>query len=325
MELRNWSQTIETNRNPLKSIRTKQRRKFPHCGVVFAILQIMFTFKRQPRLSTVLIDSSRILTGNQWTVDGSWQATSDEDMMVVMSKAINESDDPIDAALQHYLHSNSVVLPPHLPLHDTGFDRHAGISSTIWHYGADYQLVVKGMPEQILEACDLSENEREALMIRMHSMSAFGAHIIALATITVKHPIKSLRDLRIKEKLTFVGFISLQHIVSDEARQLIAAATHQGISFFLTTGRHPAAAYSLAQRAGIVSQLHQITDARTLNVAKHDEIEKIIKTTRVFARTNIEQRQHIASILTDIDPNTVTVKSLDELKNLLAKPHRTML
>lgn len=285
----------------------------------------MFTFKRPSRLTTVLINSSRVLTSNQWTVDSAWQAATNEDMMVVMSKAINESNDPLDAALQRYLHTNSVVLPPHLPLYDTGFDRTSGISSTIWHYGADYQLVVKGMPEHILEACDLSENEREALMIRMHSMSAFGAHIVALATVTVKHPIKNLRDLRINEKLNFVGFISLQRILSDEARQLIAAATHRGVVFYLTTGQHPAAAYGIAQRIGIVTQLHQVIDARTLDIAKHDESEKLLNTSRVFARASAEQKEHISSILSDANPTTVTVTTLDELKKLLAKQPRTML
>ncbi|HEX7484143.1 MAG TPA: hypothetical protein VF281_03250 [Candidatus Saccharimonadales bacterium] len=285
----------------------------------------MFTFKRQPRLSTILITSSRVLTSNQWLVDSAWQAGTSEDMMVVMSKAINESDDPLDAALHHYLQTNSVVLPPHLPLYDTGFDRHSGISSTIWHYGADYQLVVKGMPEHILAQCDLSENEREALMIRMHSMSAFGAHIVALATITVKHPLKSLRDLRTNEKLTFVGFISLQRTLSDEARQLIAAATHRGVIFYLTTGQHPAAAYSVAQRIGIATQLHQVIDARTLDIAKHDESDKLLTTSRVFARASIEQKQHITDILKDYDSATVTVATLDELKKLLAKQPRTML
>ena len=285
----------------------------------------MFTFKRQPKLTAVLITSSRVLTGTDWVVDKAWQAETNEDMMVVMSKAINESDDPLDTALQHYLHTNSVVLPPHLPLYDTGFDRHAGISSTIWHYGADYQLVVKGMPEHILAQCDLSENEREALTIRMHSMSAFGAHIVALATTTVKHPLKSLRDLRTNEKLTFVGFISLQRTLSDEARQLIAAATHRGVTFYLTTGQHPAAAYGIAQRIGIASQLHQVIDARTLDIAKHDEVEKLLDTSRVFARASVEQKEHIARIIRDNEQATANVTTLDELKKLLAKQPRTML
>lgn len=285
----------------------------------------MFTFKRQPKLKTVLINSSRILSGTELAVDSVWQSSTDEDMMVVLSKAINESDDPLDSALHHYLQQNSVVLPPHLPLYDTGFDRGAGISSTIWHYGADYQLVVKGMPEHILAACDLSENEREALTIRMHSMSAFGATIVAVATVTVKHPIKGIDDLRMNEKLTFVGFVSLQRTISDEARQLITTAIHHGVTLYLTTGQHPAAAYSLAQRLGLVSQLFQIVDARTFDVTPEGERANILKTARVFARADTERKQHITSTLADIDPTVVTVTSLDQLKKLLAKQPRTML
>ena len=285
----------------------------------------MFTFKKEQQLKTILINSSRILTGSELTVDSVWQSSTDEDLMVVLSKAINESDDPLDAALHHYLRINSVVLPPHLPLHDAGFDHPSGISSTIWHYGADYQLVAKGMPEHVLEKCDLSENEREALMIRMHSMSAFGAHIVAVATVTVKHPIKNVGDLRMNEKLTFAGFVSLQRTVSDEARQLITAATHRGITPYLTTGQHPAAAYSLAQRLGIVSQLYQVVDARTFDVASDDNKTATLKTARVFARATTEHKQHISDILLDIDPHMTIVTTLDDLRKLLAKKHRTVL
>jgi magnesium-transporting ATPase (P-type) len=285
----------------------------------------MFTFKKEQLPKVILINSSRILTGSELTVDSVWQSSPDEDLMVVLSKAINESDDPLDAALHHYLQVNSVVLPPHLPLYDAGFDRRSGISSTIWHYGADYQLVAKGMPEHILEKCDLSENEREALIIRMHSMSAFGAHIVAVATVTVKHPIKNLGDLRVNEKLTFVGFVSLQRTVSDEARQLITSASHRGMTVYLTTGQHPAAAYSLAQRLGIASQLYQVVDARTFDVATDDSRAATLKTARVFARATAEHKQHIGDILLAIDPRMATVNSLDDLRQLLAKKRRTVL
>jgi magnesium-transporting ATPase (P-type) len=285
----------------------------------------MFTFKKQPRIKTILINSSRILIGSEMTVDGIWQSPAAEDMMIIISKAINESVDPLDAALHRYLQTQSVLSPPHLPLYDTGFDRDDGVSSTIWHYGADYQVVVKGMPEHILEKCDLSENEREALMIRMHTMSAFGAHIVALATITVKHPVKNLGDLRITEKLTFVGFISLHRNVSDEARQLVATATHRGIAMYMTTGQHPTAAYGLARRLGLVSQLFQVVDARTLDVSAGKDRSALLKTARVFARADIKHKQHVAETLIEADPTTRTVNSLDELKKLLAKHHRTML
>lgn len=285
----------------------------------------MFTFKKEQLPKTILINSSRMLTSNELTVDSVWQSSAAEDLMVILSKAINESDDPLDAALHRYMQVNSIVLPPHLPLHDTGFDRQSGISNTIWHYGADYQVVAKGMPEHILEKCDLSENEREALTIRMHSMSAFGAHIVAVATVTVKHPIKDLGDLRMNEKLTFVGFVSLQRTVSDEARQLITAASHRGITLYLTTAQHPAAAYSLAQRLGIASQLYQVVDARTFDVASDDNRAATLKTARVFARATAEHRQHITDILLDTDPRLSIVASLDDLRKLLAKKHRTVL
>ena len=181
------------------------------------------------------------------------------------------------------------------------------------------------MPEHILAVCDLSENEREALMIRMHTMSAFGGHVIALATTTVKHPIKNIGDLRTNEKLSFIGFISLERTISEEARQLIATAMHHGITIYLTTGQHPTAAYGLAQRLGLVSQLFQTIDARTFDVASENERATMLKTARIFARADTERKRHIDQILTDIDPTTVTIANLDELKKLLAKHRRPVL
>lgn len=279
----------------------------------------MFTFTKKSRPTTILIDNFTVLTDDQLTVDTIWQQRHvPSNLAYVLPQTITVSDDPLDKALTEYVKVRALSLPNHQPLHEFIFSHQTGVSGTIWHHGEEYQLAVKGMPERILELCDMSENEREVIMMQLHAMSGAGSYIIALATGITQRPMKHIDDLKKNEKLSFVGLVGLKIGVSSAARQCMTLAATQGISIYLTTGLYPVAAYYLANQLGMASRPSDVCDARQLDAVNSAALLTIVSTTNVFARTTSDQKEHIFDALKTIDKTTKTVKTLKDFEKLLA-------
>jgi Ca2+-transporting ATPase len=280
----------------------------------------MFTFNKKSRPTTVLIDSFTVLTDDQLIVDTIWQqrhATSN--LAYVLAQTINNpSEDPLDKALIRYMNVRALSLATHQPIYDFVFSHQTGVSGTIWHHGEEYQLAVKGMPERVLEHCDMSENEREVIMMQLHAMSAAGLYTIALATGTTQRPIKHIGDLKKGEKLSFVGLVGLTLGVSSASRQCMTQATSKGISIYLATGLHPVAAHYLASQLGMASKPSDVCDARQLDTITPAALLTIVSTTNVFARTTSDQKEHIFNALKMMDKTATTVKTLKDFQKLLA-------
>lgn len=279
----------------------------------------MFTFNKKSRPTTILIDNFTILTDDQLTVDTIWQQRhTPSNLAHVLAQTINLSGNPLDKALIQYMSVRALSLTNHQPLHDFVFSHQTGVSGAIWHHGAEYQLAIKGMPERVLDHCNMSENEREVVTMQLHTMSAAGLYVIALATGVAQRPVKHVSDLKKNEKLSFVGLVGLKLGVSSAVRQCMAQAASKGISIYLTTGLHPVSAYYLANQLGMASRPSDVYDAQQLDAINPATHLTIVSTTNVFARATSDQKEHIFNALKTIDKTTTIVKTLEDFKKLLA-------
>jgi Ca2+-transporting ATPase len=280
----------------------------------------MFNFKKKSLpTTTIFIDSYAVLTGAQLIVDDTWQLRhSANNLAHVLAQAINQTNDPLDQALTEYMHIRALSLTPHKPLRTFAFSHETGASGAIWHHGAEYQLAIKGIPERVLDHCDMSDNEREVVMMQLNAMSGKGSYVVALASGVIQRPIKHVNDLKKNEKLSFVGFVSLRLEVSSAARQCLATARDKGIVTYFATGLHPAAAYYLASQANLASHPNHIYDTRQLDTLNIANFVTLISTTKVFARATADQKRHILDNLKTIDQSTATVSTLEQFQKLLA-------
>lgn len=280
----------------------------------------MFGFKKNIHPSTIIIDGSDVITDDRQITTTTWQQRHvPSNIAIILTKAIDASGDSLDAALVTYVNTRGMSMPTYKPFHRIPFTSQSGISGNVWHHGSDYHVTVKGMPERILSYCDLSENERESITTQLHAMSATGAIIIAVANGMIKHSIKSLDDLKKNDKLSFVGFVSMQATISNDARQLYAKAQAGGLNIYLCTGQHQAAAYHLANQLGIAGTLSDVYDARRLDIAGKDGIGSAIVSSRVFSRCTPADKKSIISVIKTIDPSAVTISTPADLKKLLAR------
>ena len=272
--------------------------------------------KKSLHPSTIYIDGIDSLTKGELRVETTWQQTGvTNDLGGMLVKAIVTPDDQIDGALLAYVQSRGLSVPTHKPFHSITFNPHDGISGNIWHHGTEYNPIVKGAPERILEHCDMSDNERETIMIQLHAMSATGDIVIAVANSLITYPFKDLRHLKHNDKLTFIGFVSLRATIAPEAKHILTSTT---ATIYIATGQHPATAFAIMQQLGLAGSPNDVYDSRRLDVMSNNDIRGLVTTVKVFARASQEHKAHILAALKARDKATADIKTLADLQKLLA-------
>lgn len=281
----------------------------------------MFGFKKKTLPSTIFIENTDVLTDSKQAVTSVWQQRhAPSNIGIMLAKSVNVPNDTLDIALANYVHIHGLSTPAHEPYRSIRFTEQSnGISGNVWHHGADYQVTVKGAPEQILDLCELSENERESITLQLHTLSANGADIVALAEGIFPHAIKKLTDLKSSEKLTFVGFVSLQMSISSSARQLVSWASAHGVRIYLCTGKHQTTSYSIAEQLGIAHSHTDIYDARTLDIAHTTNISEVVSSKCVFSRCSPQHKKQILAAVQSIDSSVRIIAAPQDIQKLLAK------
>lgn len=275
----------------------------------------MFLKRQQPH--TVIIDRTSALANNQLIVTSTWQPRGGVlPVMKSIADSIVVSTDPLDRALSEYLASSGTSSSSQQPLHQLEFSPSTAISGNIWHQGAQYAVAIKGMPEQVLDLCDLSDNERESISLQLQSLSAAGNYIVALASGLFKRDIKSINTLRPNEKLTFIALVSITVTIPSSSRQLIDSFGSRGIHTYIVTGQHPAAGLHLGQQLGLVVSESEVLDARHIDVMDDQAIFDALKRVSVIARADAQQKKHLTRLLLQLDKTAVSIDNLDALRHL---------
>lgn len=267
----------------------------------------MFSRRHTPT-KTIIIDGSALLLGEGLHLDHFWPAgdSSINQLQHAATLAGNTPAEPVDHALVS-------EKPAHSPLREFAFTHQYNASGTLWHAGAHYTLFIKGLPEQVLAYCDLTENEREAAALQIQKLSTHGVTILAIASATLKQPITSLGELRGRQQLTFNGLISLTNTIPGDVRTLVRLARGRGVSLRLLTGTHQQTAFAIAKQLGIATRPTDVCDARQLHVAP-----TITQSSTVFARALPEHKARIIKELRTMNDNVIVVTTKQELKTALS-------
>lgn len=276
-------------------------------------------FKKRALNDTIILERTGALTSNQLIVESVWQprraASSISD---IISRTITTSNDPLDHALTAYMQSHGGTLGRE-PLHQFSYAPEQGMSGNIWHHGAEYIVAIKGAPEQVIAYCELSDNERESIMVQLHVLSADGSQVLAIARAVTLKPFKQLTDLTSKTQLQFIGFISLSLKVPSTTRQLLTTVQSQGTSIYVLTGQHPLASYSTNLQLGLATQPRDVLDADTLDVQSDDKVKSLLQTNRIIAHADQVQKARLIKLIKSIHPGALTIDSLEDLERVTVK------
>jgi len=263
-----------------------------------ALVRTMRAIETIGTITTIATDKTGTLTKNKLTVLKVWSLSSS--LVSTMAASINRRDDklhdPLDGAFMTYAKEQGVVASKYQPAEIFPFDQSMAMSGNLWHKGSEYILAVKGAPEQVLAASDLTENERETAEAMLHKLTGEGYRVIALAHLGSKKPIKTLTNLK-KTRLKFDGFAAVADVLRPEAKKAIETALNAGVTVRMITGDHFETAFHVGKQLGMVSRRDQVFDSRRMHVMSDEELEKIIDEIRVFSRVIPEHKYRILSIL----------------------------
>lgn len=278
---------------------------------------LTFTPRRLRPKAALLITTSAVLTDGSLSVQSVWQPPRTATLLPVLLRAINsDSQQPLDIALSAYARMPSTS---HRPMRALSFNHIDCYSGNVWHHGKEYYTAVKGIPEDILALCDLTENEYEQALGQLRKMSAAGEQVVALADSITARPIESLKDLTVRQRLRLIGLIGLKPVIAPAARQQIEKLHKKGHDIYFATGKHKIAAHATASQAGIVAHANKVYDARRLRLLPKAHRHDILQEVRVFSRANPAYKDHIAQLLVQDGRVIIKITTPQELYSISVK------
>ena len=160
---------------------------------------------------------------------------------------------------------------------------------------ADPLLIAsKGAPEAIAELCQLSVEERGALVREVERLAALGLRVLAVAR-------TELAPQRLPEdhgalRSRFLGLIGLEDPVRPDVRAAVAECCTAGLRVVMITGDYPATAQSIARQAGL-ARPDAVLTGQDLARLSPQELAVRIGDIQVFARVVPEQKLQIVNAL----------------------------
>jgi len=286
-----------------------------------ALVRTMRSIETIGVITTIATDKTGTLTKNQLTIHDTWQPAKNNEFVPMLAGSVNQASqklhDPLDTAILTYTEQKGYDShKPFEPFASLPFDQTVAMSGNVWHYSDEYRLIVKGAPEHVLARCNLTENEHETAIAKLHSFTGNGYRVIALAHSTLKKGIDTFDNLPKKHRLTFDGFIAVADILRPEAKSAITAALKAGVTVRMITGDHFETAFHIGKQLGMVSRRDQVFDARRMNVMSDEDLEKVIEHIRVFSRVVPEHKYRILALLKKHNVTAMTGDGVNDVPAL---------
>ncbi|MDQ2626911.1 MAG: cation-translocating P-type ATPase [Actinomycetota bacterium] len=166
------------------------------------------------------------------------------------------------------------------------------------------ELVVKGAPEVVLEAC---KNAGAAEEQQVAEMAARGLRVIAVAQrkLTAAQQRAVREDPEGTERitevacsgLTLIGFLGLADTPRADAPRLLSDLAARGIDIRMITGDHPITATAIAAEMGVTVGAEQVITGSEWNALNRKDQERVVCERVIFARMSPENKVQIVQTL----------------------------
>jgi len=217
--------------------------------------------------------------------------------------------DPIEIALVYLANtSGSSVKDLNLQYERIGeipFSSETKIMGTLHKNSERFFVAAKGSVEHLLLKCtkiqlgkvikELSENEREKILLNSEQMASNGLRVLAFAY-------KDETDINKEEYLNNLVYVAMIGFIDPprlDIKEAILSCRNAGIRIVMITGDHPLTALNIAKQVGLVDEDEKNTitgiDIPPLETVS-DEWKRKILLTSVFARTTPKQKLEIVDI-----------------------------
>ncbi|MFE9410069.1 magnesium-translocating P-type ATPase [Streptomyces sp. NPDC006704] len=157
-----------------------------------------------------------------------------------------------------------------------------------------HTLVVKGAAEDVLERCELTEEERGRARALADRLAADGLRVLAVAL--AERPATARPYAAADEHgLAFRGLVGLRDAADESAASALTALSHRGVAIKVLTGDHPGTAARACRELG----LHpgDVVTAASFDALSDAELGELATSTTVFARCSPAHKARLVRVL----------------------------
>ena len=191
--------------------------------------------------------------------------------------------DPVEVAIAEgarevFAHDRSKP-PIYKKILEMPFDSDKKYMSVLVEAAGREELIVKGMPERVVDFCGLGARDKRAILLLAAKLSSQGYKVLGLACKRVKE-----KDLSSLSGLEFLGLISMADEPSEGVREAIERALLAGIRPVIITGDHAETARFVAEKLGLKVKDDEIISGQDLEKLSPQKFASLFKKIKIFAR-----------------------------------------
>lgn len=163
--------------------------------------------------------------------------------------------------------------------------------------GAQTLVFVKGAPERLLEMCatQLSQADRTRLEGMALEMARRGLRVLAIAAGRLSQALSPQDPPPRPSGLELLGFLGMIDPLRAGAREAVANCHSAGVQVAMITGDHRVTALAIARDLGLAERDDEVITAAELEGKSPEELQEVVRRTRVFARVTPRQKLEIVN------------------------------
>lgn len=174
-------------------------------------------------------------------------------------------------------------------------------------FGSNILSCTKGAPDIVIDNCkyilidgkeqELTEGIKDEILKQNISFAKGALRVLAFSYRKFDVLPKDISSEKIEKDMVFVGLMGMIDPARPEAKEAIKECKKAGIIPIMITGDYLETAVAIAKDLGILDDSSKAIMGRELNKMTEDEIQEVVKTTRVFARVSPENKVQIVTAL----------------------------
>lgn len=180
------------------------------------------------------------------------------------------------------------------------FDSDRKLMSTLNKEGDKFRVNTKGAIDNLLKIStkvlikgkveNLSEDMKREFLKVSENMSSEALRVLACA---YKYTDSKIQPEDMEKELIFIGFVGMIDPPRMEVKDSILEAKSAGITPIMITGDHKVTALAIAKELEIAKSIEETIEGSELDDMSDEELSKIIKKYKVFARVSPEHKVRI--------------------------------
>ncbi len=155
-----------------------------------------------------------------------------------------------------------------------------------------YELVVRGMPEEVISLCTISNHHMVERYLNQEGQK--GNRVLAIAHRTIPGNSSILDE---EKNLTFLGFISFVDPLKPTAIEAVQKAKKLGIIIKVLSGDSKEVCGTVAYNIGLIEDSNEVITGFEFSKKSMHEKRKLVEQYSVFARVLPEQKYEIIQLL----------------------------